>query len=156
MPCGVYSSSAHATVIQVMLCYLNMILKNFSIGKQGSYIFCEDTDIKTVSLFPGAISLPSTVNFTRVSPPWENGIEILNGLLIMACQIYLKTVLYPLVHFGWFFPFEKQEHIPTMSVKPKRASFLVKFWLGNVGRWFSCGAVLCWGRDTELGVWILL
>lgn len=68
MPCGVYSSSAHATVIQVILRYLNIILKNFSIGKQGSYIFYEDTGIKIASLFLGPTSLPAAVNFTHVSP----------------------------------------------------------------------------------------
>lgn len=101
MPCGVYSSSAHATVIQVIIHFVNTILKNFSIGKQRSYIFYEDTGIKTASLFLGATSLPAAVNFTHVSPQRENGIEMLNSLLIMAFQIYLKTTVhFPLVHFG--------------------------------------------------------
>lgn len=56
--------SACATVIQVTLCYLNMILKNFSIGKQGSYIICKDTGIKSLWLFLGATSLPTAVILT--------------------------------------------------------------------------------------------
>lgn len=80
--------SAAAQLVPQLLtsyCYLNMILKIFSIDEQGSYIY-EDTGIKTVSLFLGATSLLAAVNFTRVSPQQENEIEILGSLLIMAFQ----------------------------------------------------------------------
>jgi len=117
-----------------------VILKNFSIGKQGSYIFYEDTGIKTVSLFLEAISLTAAVNFTHVSPQQENGVEFLNSLLIMAFQIYLKrTVCFPLVCFGWFFTFEKLECIPAVSLKYKTAS-CHKILISKCGK-----VVLQWG-----------